>query len=176
MKKALTIYGLGWVALIAALIVYAVAPSHHNLAKSPKNIEKIINIDLPDFAETESDDNLDRGASRWDNYIHRVKFAEELSEECIKELEERCATDSEHWQMLAEKNCYLYSDDKQWEEGYYVGCHIYKDHCLMEYMIDEDESIFYFAFWVLGFLIVNAYGLVILIIWLIRKIRNRKKQ
>jgi predicted outer membrane lipoprotein len=43
-------------------------------------------------------------------------------------------------------------------------------------MIDEDESIFYFAFWVLGFLIVNAYGLVILIIWLIRKIRNRKKQ
>lgn len=176
MKKAFIIYGLGWVALIASFIIRVALPSYHEIAEDPQNIEKTIKIDLPDFAKTEYEDNLDRGASRWDVYIHRVTFAEELSEECIEKLEKRCTTDSKHWKKLAEQDCYLYTDEKGIDELYSVSCHIYKDCCTIDYTISEDEGLIFFFFWVIGFQIVNTYGFVIFIIWLIRKIRNRKKK
>ncbi len=72
-------------------------PSHHDLAEDPKNIEKIIKIDLPDIAKTESSYYRDPPAPSLDVYTHDITFVEELSEECIKELEERFHT-SVYWE------------------------------------------------------------------------------
>ena len=85
MKKASKIYLWAWavfvVMAIVAVVVVLVAPSHHDLARDPYAIERIVKADLPEIVEVESRDNLDRGASRWDVYMHRVQFGEALSEE-----------------------------------------------------------------------------------------------
>jgi|GEM_PF-4082757 len=74
----LKIYRWTWMVLIASTIVTVavmiIRTSHHDLAVDPINIEEIVKVDLPDIAFVESENNLDRGASRWDMYIHRGQF------------------------------------------------------------------------------------------------------
>ena len=57
-KRALKIYGWTWVVVIAASIltftIMAIHTSHHDLAKDPENIEKILKVDLPAIAYSES--------------------------------------------------------------------------------------------------------------------------
>ena len=58
MKKSLKIFGWAWVAVIAATLitiaVMAIHPSHHDLAQDVNNLEKIVKVDLPDIATSES--------------------------------------------------------------------------------------------------------------------------
>ena len=85
MKKASKIYLWAWavfvVAAVVTVVVAMVMPSHHDLARDPYAIERIVKADLPEIVEVESRDNLDRESSRWDVYMHRVQFGEALSEE-----------------------------------------------------------------------------------------------
>ena len=108
MKKILKIYGWTWVAVIAAtLITIAVMvthPSHHDLAQDANNLEKIAKVDLPDIAYSESSNNLDRTASRWDVFEHRGMFVRDLPEETIIALDELCLTDSLHWHKAKESS------------------------------------------------------------------------
>jgi hypothetical protein len=115
MGKALKIYGWAWVVLIVAtiitVVVMAIRTSHHDLAKDPNNIEKIVKVDLPDIAFVESENNLDRSASRWDIFEHRGKFICELSEETTTTLDNLCQTDSLHWRKAQDRSVYSYYDE-----------------------------------------------------------------
>ena len=108
----LKIYRWAWFALIvvtiATIAILVIRTSHHDLAAAPDNIEKIVKVDLPEIASVESENNLDRGASKWDTYIHSGQFTEELSEESIKAIEELCVADRSHW--CKEEEYYAYFD------------------------------------------------------------------
>ena len=98
MRKALKIYGWAWVVLIVAtiitVIVMAIRTSHHDLAKDPNNIEKIVKVDLPDIASVQSWDDF--GGSRWDMHVHKGQFTERISEESIQIMDELCLSNSIH--------------------------------------------------------------------------------
>ena len=180
MKKAFKIYGWAWVALIVvtilSLLLMLVVPSHHDLAADPYRVEQIVDVDLPDIASVESDNNLDRGASRWDAYWHDAQFGEKLSEETIKQLDELCKTDSSHWSKNTDKGCYFYSDGGGEDYLYSVSCHIYDDHFYLTYYIDEDEGIFIILILFLAYQLLFVWGIVLIVVAVIRGAIRKKKE
>ena len=180
MKKASKIYLWAWavfvVMAIVAVVVVLVAPSHHDLARDPYAIERIVKADLPEIVEVESRDNLDRGASRWDVYMHRVQFGEALSEESIKKLDRLCRTDSLHWQKNHEEAYYRYIAEGGVDELYAIDCVLYHDHAHLTYMVDESEGIFLFvAFYLCGYLLL-LWGVVLIVIGIVKRIVKNKRQ
>lgn len=185
MKKFLKIYLLLWVGVIVSSVLLIVAfrsslfSPHHRLAQDPTNIEKITKFDLPDIASVESWNNLERGTSRWDLFGHVSVFAEELSDECIQQLEIKCQTDTIYWHKDKRTGCYEYLDDA-WNRGgiYCICCHIYKDHSNVEYYVVEEEGVEDF---VLSFLsiflvviILLVWGIILLIRTIVRKCKKQK--
>ena len=140
---------------VVAVMIFMFAQSlspHRNLAQNPKSLEEITGLDLPEIAHAESEDNLDRSASCWDCYTHRLQFAEPLSGEQIKVLEGLCQTDAEHWTKVAEDESYVYRDSDS--DLYEVGCTIYKDRSSVSYMVEETEGIFAaLPFLLIGYLV-----------------------
>ena len=178
MKKSLKIYGWAWVAVIAAtlitLAVMSIRTSHHDLAQDANNLEKIVKINLPDIAYSESSNNLDRTDSRWDVFEHRGMFVSELSEETIIVLDNFCLTDSLHWHKAKDRSVYTYYDEGGSNGLYNVFCLISNEGFTTVYEIDEDEGIFIFLSIALGFTILFKWGLVLIIISIIRRVKNRK--
>ena len=169
----LKIYRWAWFALIvvtiATIAVLVIRTSHHDLAAAPDNIEKIVKVDLPEIASVESENNLDRGASRWDTYIHSGQFTEELSEESIKAIEELCVADRSHW--CKEEEYYAYFDRGGIDDLYLVTCIIYHDHFKLTYEVDESEGVFVLFPFVIAYMILFAWGIILLIIRLFRRKR-----
>lgn len=166
MKKSVKIYVLVWVVVIASAIgVMVMSPSHHDLASDPYAVEKIVKVDLPDVARVESEDNLDRGTSRWDMYVHRGQFGESLSEESIEIMETLCQADSVRWSKNDVEGCYVYNDEGGIDGLYSVSCSIYRDRFVTAYYVDESEGIF-------GFLLLILIG-AILLIWGLRIVGNK---
>ena len=178
MKKALKIYGWAWVAMIAATLitiaVMAIYPSHHDLAQDANNLEKIVKVDLPDIAYSESSDNLNRTASRWDIFEHRGKFVSELPEETIIVLDELCLTDSLHWHKAKDRSVYSYYNEGGADGLYNVFCLISNDEFTTVYEIDEDEGIFIFLPIAIAYTILFKWGLILIIISIIRRVTNKK--
>ena len=171
------IYGWTWVIVMASSLIAAFAfiihTSHHDLAKDPNNLTKIIKVDLPAIAESKSENNLTRGASRWDMYIHHGRFSEELSEETTKGLDELCVTDSSHWRKNVHNGCYQYSDQGGIDELYFVSCSIYKERFVITYEVDESEGIFLLFPFVIVYTILLYWGLVLVIILIIKRFIKR---
>ena len=166
MKKKVKIYVLAWVVVIASAIGAMVfVPSHHDLASNPHAIEKIVKLNLPDIAHVESEDNLDRGTSRWDVYVHRGQFCEPLSEESIEIMKTLCLADSLHWRKNEWEGCYMYNDEGGIDDLYSVSCSIYDDRFVMAYYVDESEGIFV----LLPILLVCPILLIVGIVLAIRK-------
>ena len=90
MKKSTKIYLWAWAVAFVIITGCIVWPSHHDLATDPDKLGAIVNLRLPDIAESEYEDNLDRGTSCWDFYGYHAMFAGNISEECIAEMERRC--------------------------------------------------------------------------------------
>ena len=180
MKKASKIYLWACVVLVAAAIVAVAAvmviPSHHDLARDPYAIERIVKVDLPEIVEVESEDNLDRGASRWDVYTHRVQFGDTLSEESIKELDQRCYTDSLHWLKNAEEGYYRYTAEGGVDELYAIDCVLYHDHAHWDYTVDESEGIFLFVAILLCAYLMLLWGVVLVMIGILKRIIKNKRQ
>ena len=179
MKKSLKIYGWAWVAVIAATLitiaVIAIHPSHHDLARDANNIEKIVKVDLPDIAFSESWDNLDRSASRWDVYEHHGEFVEELSYESTMAMDELCQIDSLRWRKT-EDGIYCYYDEGGIDGLYHVWCIISQDTFTISYEVDETEGVFAVLLIALAYFIIFKWGIVLLIIALIKRIKNSKKR
>lgn len=111
MKKSLKIY-LWTVAatvfftlgLIMAVRMELLA-LHHRRARNPT-------------LYTLSDNNLDRGASRWDNFWSEAMFACPLTDEQKQKLDRLCKRDSLHWTKETEPRlCYEYFDEACGERG-----------------------------------------------------------
>lgn len=172
MKMVFKIYGWAWVALLAITLVVAlimfILPSHHELAQDPSKFVEEIKIDLPDIANTESTDNLSRGASRWDVFAHRSQFAEPLSEKQIQALDELCLIDVEHWSKNSEEGYYAYSNEGGIDELYSVSCRIYREHMCFEYAVDESEGMFVFAPLSIAYTLLFFIGIILGITALIR--------
>lgn len=170
MKKASKIYLWACVVIVVAAIVAVVTvmviPSHHDLARDPYAIERIVKVDLPDIAQVESEDNMCRGTSRWDMYVHRGQFGESLSEESIETMEALCQADSVRWSKNDVEGCYVYNDEGGIDGLYSVSCSIYRDRFVTAYYVDESEGIF-------GFLLLILIG-AILLIWGLRIASNKR--
>lgn len=173
MKKIVKIYIGLWIALATATILLTNLPGHHELAKEPSNIEKIIKIDLPDITTAKSENVLYLDKSKWDNYSHCCQFKEPLSEDCIKELEKRCATDSVHWKHWfdEEGEYYVYNDRSS--DGHYTSCTIFKDYALVEYAVYEIGRIYDYAPYLLLACLLILSGIVL---WIASFIRNKQSR
>lgn len=169
MKKSTKIYLWAWAVAFVIITGCIVWPSHHDLATDPDKLGAIVNLRLPDIAESEYEDNLDRGTSRWDFYRYHALFAENISEECIAEMERRCVEDSGHWSKNELEGYYLYTDNGGADGLYEVGCAIYKDQAHVGYLISEDEGIFVIVFLFLYIQILLIWGLVLIIISIVYK-------
>ena len=169
MKKSTKIYLWAWAVAFVIITGCIVWPSHHDLATDPDKLGAIVNLRLPDIAESEYEDNLDRGTSRWDFYRYHALFAENISEECIAEMERRCVEDSGHWSKNELEGYYLYTDNGGADGLYEVGCAIYDNQAHMGYLISEDEGIFVIVFLFLYIQILLIWGLVLIIISIVYK-------
>lgn len=180
MKKASKIYLWAWavfvIAAIVAVVVAMVVPSHHDLARDPYAIERIVKVDLPEIVEVESEDNLDRGASRWDVYTHRVLFGDTLSEERVKELENLCRVDSLHWRKNTEERYYRYTAEGGIDELYAIDCVLYRDHAHWDYTVDESEGIFLFVAIYLCVQLMLLWGVALIMIGIVKRIVKNKRQ
>ena len=180
MKKASKIYLWAWaafvVAAIVAVVVAMVMPSHHDLARDPYAIERIVKADLPEIVRTEYRDNLDRESSRWDVYTHRVQFGEALSEESIKKLDRLCRTDSLHWRKNHEEAYYRYIAEGGVDELYAIDCEIHHDYAYLTYTVDESEGIFLFVAILLCAYLMLLWVLVLIVIGIVKRIVKNKRQ
>ena len=171
MKKALKIYGWAWIALIAATIVtiavMIISPSHHELAADPYSLEKIVKVDLPDIASVQTMD--DGGGSRWDMFVHRGQFAEEISAEIVKELDELCISDRIHWTKDSDEGYYMYLDEGGIDGLYLVSCIINKDHFVTTYEVEESEGIFVLFALMVAYMILLAWGIILFVVSLFRR-------
>lgn len=171
------IYGWAWVIVVAssliAAFVFIVHTSHHDLAKDPNNLTKIVKVDLPAIAESKSENNLSRGASRWDMYIHHGSFSEDLSAATTKEMDELCVTDSLHWSKNVDNGCYQYSDQGGIDELYFVRCSIYKDRFVITYEVDESEGLFVLLPFAIIYSLLTQWGLILVFILILKRIKNK---
>jgi hypothetical protein len=179
MKKASKIYLWAWVAFVVAAIVAVVVamvmPSHHDLARAPYAIERIVKVDLPEIVRAEYRDNLDRESSRWDVYMHRVLFGDTLSEESIKKLDRLCRTDSLHWLKNAEEGYYRYTAEGGVDELYAIDCVLYRDHAHWDYTVDESEGIFLFVAILLCAYLMILWGVVLVVVGVVKRIIKNKR-
>ena len=180
MKKASKIYLWAWavffVAAIVAVAAVMVIPSHHDLARDPYAIERIVKVDLPDIVEVESRDNLDRESSRWDVYMHRVLFGDTLSEERVKELENLCRVNSLHWRKNSEEGYYRYTAEGGIDELYAIDCEIHHDYAYLTYTVDESEGILLFVAIYLCVHLMLLWGVVLIVIGIVKRIVKNKRQ
>ena len=169
MKKSTKVYLWAWAMVFVIIAGFIVWSSHHELARDPKKVGKIVNLRLPDIADYEYEDNLDRGASRWDCYSYKAFFTENISEKCIAEMERRCVEDSEHWSKNEAEGYYIYQDCGGIDELYEVGCTIYEDQVHIGYIVSEDEGIFLIAILWIYIQILLIWGFALLVIAIVQK-------
>ena len=169
MRKSTKIYLWAWAAVFAIIIGVVVCPSHHELARDPRKVGAIVNLHLPDIADYQYEDNLDRGTSRWDFFGYHAIFSEEISEECIAEMERRCVEDSEHWSKNEAEGYYLFTDYGGVDGLYEVGCAIYEDQAHVGYIVSEDEGIFVIAILWIYIQILLIWGFALLVIAIVQK-------
>lgn len=182
MKKSWKIYLWSWVAYIAIFIIGSITiiattqnvSEHHkylvNLSESPEYIENVIKVDLPDIVHLESDYGV---GSSWTTYSYDLKFSEVLSEDCIKELNKLCETDSLHWSKNFNGD-FIYHESANLD--YEISCLIEKDHSIVDYSICDElptSLLGFLASTTIVFYILIAWGVIHLIISFIRKVRNK---
>ena len=184
MKKALRIYKYAWVVPFFAMMVSIFASLfntdssniHHEglmkLSEAPAYIEEVIGVELPAVELTNSDTGY---GSHSTSHTYELTFCEPLSEDYVAELERQCAEDSEHWKKTA-GGLYLYTE--YLENGDMIDCLIHNDFMDVGYSISDSEDAIADAFIdaILLFakiaIILVAWGIVLLVIALVRKIRK----
>ena len=177
MKKSTKVYLWAWAVVLVTIIVFAVWPSHHELATDPNKIGAIVNLRLPDIADYEYEDNLDRDTSRWDHFQYHAFFSENISEECRAEMERRCQEDSEHWSKNESEGYYLYVDDGGCDELYEVGCAIFDDQAHVYYIVSEDEDTLVLSLLWLYIQILLIWGVILIIVSIVkRRVMKELKQ
>lgn len=118
---------------------------HHRTAADYEKIISKLHVKLPPISQTESWDNSDRGASRWDCHEYLITFDEEYSDRTVKKFERRCKS-NKHWEKELDdfdNPIYVYRSEPEWEsDTYFYTCRFENKKCHIEYYIDEDEAVF----------------------------------
>lgn len=173
MKKIWKIYLWLWVAYFAIPICNGLIDSSgnasdsekymNNFSDTPENIEKIINIDLPDIVHVKSDTGY---GNAWTSYSYDLKFSETLSEDCTRELNKLCETDSVHWSKDF-NSVFIYHESENFD--YKIDCIIYNDHSVVDYAVyTGEDNIWGVMLFFGGFFILIFVGVILHIISLER--------
>ena len=85
MKKRRFIIALIAVAL-AALVLGLCVLLFANQASTPEGIARKVGLRLPAYRVTRAEDNLDRTASAWTNYLYEIEFKKPLTEAFLKKI------------------------------------------------------------------------------------------
>ena len=171
MKKALQIYGWAWgMLMVVTIVIFAVMiiyPSHHELAADPYSIENIVKVDLPDIAYVQSRDDL--GGSRWDMYVHKGRFTEDISEQSIQIMDDLCISDSIHWSKNSDEGYYIYSDEGGINGLYLVSCTSSEDRFVTTYEVEESEGRFVLFALIDAYMLLITSGIILFIVSLFRR-------
>ena len=152
------------IVIFAVMIIY---PSHHELAADPYSIENIVKVDLPDIAYVQSRDDL--GGSRWDMYVHKGRFTEDISEQSIQIMDDLCISDSIHWSKNSDEGYYIYSDKGGIDGLYLVSCTISEDRFVTTYEVEESEGIFVLFALIVAYMLLITSGIILFIVSLFRR-------
>ena len=85
MKKRIIIIVL-IIAALAALVLGLCVLLFANRAGTPDGIARKAGLRLPAYHVTRAEDNLDRTASAWTNYLYEIDFEEPLTEAFLKKV------------------------------------------------------------------------------------------
>ena len=197
MKKVLKIYMWSWVGTIATpLLLFLflfcferiISPDElkgvRELSEEPLHIEKLMKLDLPDTAYVDSHEDARHEEGKI-IYTHYIKFTEELSASDVEEMESRCVERPLLWSK--QDSLYIYNLHPEGSR-FDVTCHLYGDHCEIEYIVylgstsGMARALIYIA--LMGFVgyvavilicILLLWGLILLIIWLVRRGKAKKE-
>ena len=74
------------IAALAALMLGLCVLLFANRAGTPDGIARKAGLRLPAYRVTRAEDNLDRTASAWTNYLYEIEFEEPLTEAFLKKV------------------------------------------------------------------------------------------
>ena len=178
MNRAFKIYGwacLGAIgAFILSIVIVLIINSCnrfpiYDLERSPENLEKIVDVDLPSISDVETERSH---GSEWSNITYRLRFSEPVFAESIAMMEYQCNTDPQHWWSGAELYGYcLTLSECQME------CLIYKDYAEVTYstldITDEEFTVAAF-FYILVYLPLKIWGIILVCIAICRSFRKKE--
>lgn len=152
--------------------------NHHSLARDPMSIEKILDVQLPQYTVVESSDNLERETSRFDCFSHSYIFRESFSPSMIEKLDELCEKKPLQWSKSHGAVSYSYQRG-DWD-AYYIECGISETGAHLDYYVDElgdgiaavIEWIFIIMVWLAAVLVL---GIVMLVVSVVKKVLNKKR-
>lgn len=152
--------------------------NHHSLARNPMSIERILEVQLPQYTVVESSDNLERETSRFDCFSHSYIFREPFAPSMIEKLDQLCETKPLQWSKSHGAVSYSYQRG-DWD-AYYIECGISETGAHLDYYVDElgdgiaavIEWIFIIMVWLAAVLVL---GIVMLVVSVVKKVLNNKR-
>lgn len=150
--------------------------NHHSLARDPMSIEKILDVQLPQYTVVESSDNLERETSRFDCFSHSYIFREPFAPSMIEKLDELCETEPLQWSKSHGAVSYSY-ERGDWD-AYYIECGISETGAHLDYYVDElgdgitavIEWMFIIMVWLA---VVILAGIVMLVVHVVQRAINK---
>lgn len=151
--------------------------NHHSLARNPMSIEKILDVQLPQYTVVESSDNLERETSRFDCFSHSYIFREPFAPSMIEKLDYLCKTEPLHWSKG--RGAVSYSYERGDWDAYYIECGISETGAHIDYYVDElgddlaavIEWMLIIIVWLAAMLVL---GFVMLVVSVVKKAVNKK--
>ena len=130
--------------------------------KDPANVEKVLEIDLPNIANSKSEKDGVGG------HTHHITFEQPLSIECIAQLEQLCE-ESDKWSKKHNDRGSYYSyhyrfsiSPEEWEFDT-IECYIYSNECFFFYTPDPGRL----SVTALTLIAITIAAAIIIIIWTI---------
>ncbi|MDE6577851.1 MAG: hypothetical protein K2J82_06250 [Muribaculaceae bacterium] len=129
------------------------------LGTEPKDILHAVDLELPNYTILDKEDNLDRGASRFDNFIYHVTFSPKEETALVKQIKGR------GWEKINES--YMKTKHVDDDLTYSVVINPTSGTATLEILIDEDYIALYYVYAILflitAILLVCAWGIVKLV-------------
>lgn len=151
--------------------------NHHSLARDPMSIEKILDVQLPQYTVVESSDNLERETSRFDCFSHSFIFREPFAPSMIEKLDDLCKSKPQQWSKGHGAVSYSYQRG-DWD-SHYIECSISETGAHLDYYVDElGDGLAAFIEWVFIIIVwlatVLVLGIAMFVVSVVKKAVNKK--
>ncbi len=134
----------------------------------PEDILSAVDLELSNYDILNKSDNLDRGASRFDNFIYDVTFPQEDTAALIKQMQDG------DWQK--ENDIYVKTVVVDEALTYSAFINPQLRTATLDVLIDEDYSLIYYVYAILFILASTFFAVIWGIVKVISKIKNRNQQ